>query len=167
MGIRLRLAWVRAAGILSSGMFAACGYFGDGYSYPSLNSAKLIGCWVNIDPGPSSPCMETCFSASGIVFEHTNDGPGENGEVYFQEMAGTYAKTDRNTLTMRARFGNNVEKPDTASDKFDVDYTIRQDTLYSISVMGGNLSPYVRADSARTCGPHWQIFPKPEGWDLD
>lgn len=166
MGLQEGIAWVCASGILISGMISGCGYFGDNYDYPSLDMAKLTGCWIGVDAHPTFPCDEMCFSVTGIAYSRTNYSGEYPGENRFSEMAGTFSKTDRNTLTFRARFGNNAQKPDTASDKFDDNYTIKRDTLYSIG-NGGGFSPYVRVNPSHPCGPHWQIFPEPDGWDLD
>jgi hypothetical protein len=63
--------------------------------------------------------------------------------------------------------GNNTEKPDTSIIQDADSYTVMRDTLFSITNGGQNLNPFARADSSNTCGPHWRIFTKPEGWDLN
>jgi hypothetical protein len=66
-----------------------------------------------------------------------------------------------------ARYGSSSRGIDTTLRKFTTVYTIMRDTLFSITNNGANFNPYVRADSSNTFGPHWQILPKPEGWDLN
>ena len=140
------------------------GCIGEDEPYPPLDKAEIVGCWVLADPSTSSfECTENCYSGTGLFYHRVNStrATGVQGIV---EFSGTYT-ISKNTVRLTVMTGNNVDKPDSSLKQLDDPYTIMRDTLFSITSIG--LNPYVRADSSNTCGPHWQVFPKPENWDLN
>lgn len=148
-------------------LMAGCIWEDEAPPYPPIDKGKLVGCWVHLHPeSVGFECVERCYSSTGQYYARTNTGELPSGGQGIVEASGTYL-VNGNTITRRVKRGNNIEKPDTSIIQDEDGYTVMRDTLFSTANGAQNLNPLVRADSSNSCGPHWQVFIKPEGWDLD
>jgi hypothetical protein len=163
----MRYGFRWAVGLLIACLLAACFWEDDSPSYPSIDKDKLAGCWVYAKPHEVGfECIEACYSSKNLYYSRYSSGELPSGKMGFAEDSGSYS-VEGNTIHLAVRIIDNIHEPDTTILKSQDAYTIMHDSLYSITNQGNQLNPYARANSSNTCGPHWQIFTKPEGWDLN
>jgi hypothetical protein len=154
-----------SAFLLAVNLLMSCGYFEDDSPYPPIEKEKLVGCWVAVESrGSGWGCDERCFSTNNFFYSRKNTDTTSVSN--FLEIKGTYT-VNKNRISFLVSLGNNVEKPDSSIKNWEVSYALIRDTLYSISDDEQYLEPFTHANASNTCGPHWQVFPKPDGWELD